>query len=484
MKKIFLFLFLPILLFSKVIIQAPSTFFEGESVVFNINVSGANIEFPKIESIDGYGVQSLGTSSQTTIINYVTNRNVTRKYRFFPKKDVIIPSFKIIINGKVEKTKKKHIKLLKVKQTKSSLFNLKMSVNKTNVYVGEDIVLTLVFKYKKNIQLYDLKFGDMNFDNFWSKQLTSDKPQDDGQYITQKLKFLIFPQKSGKLNISAVKIIALLADVGMFNNFFGSSTKSVNIYSNTLDINAKALPKDINLIGDFKIDATVDKTSIHQGQAVSYKLKIMGRGNIDDLDEIKLDILNTTIYDNHSIKNFDIKDNKYGGTYKKTYSIVSQNDFIIPSIKLQFFDKKTDTIKTITTKEYKIRVLDSSKIKQTLQVQSKYEKPKTKEIIMTKTKYISDDEKILFFLLGFISSFLLIVVYLIYKKRFIKKESTTVEINIKNSKTIDDLFKNLVPYINIGKNLDNIIYSLETKNNIDLKKIKKDILKIIKELKI
>jgi len=484
MKKIFLILILSILLLSKVIVQAPNTFVEGESVVFNINASGSDVQFPKINSIDGYSVQNLGTSSQTTIINYITNRNVIRNYRFFPKKDVTIPSFNITIDGKVEKTKEKKIKLLKVKQTKSSLFDLKMSVNKTNVYVGEDIVLTLVFKYKKNIQLYDLKFSDMNFDNFWSKQLTNDKPKDDGQYITQTLKFLIFPQKSGKLNISAVKIIAVLADISMGNSFFGPPTKSINIYSNTLDINAKALPKNINLIGDFKIDATVDKTSIHQGQAVSYKLKITGRGNIDDLDEIKLNVPNTTIYDNPSVKKFDIKDNKYGGIYRKTYSIVSQNDFIIPSVKLQFFDKKTNTIKTIVTKEYKIKVLNSPKIKQTLQVQQINKEPKIKNKTVTKIKYTSDNEKILFFVLGFISSFVLIIIYLIYKKKFIKEESTALEIIIRNSKTIDDLFKNIVPYINIDEKLDKIIYSIETKNNIDLKKIKKDILKIIKELKI
>ena len=337
-NKILIILILPYILYAKVILNAPNTFFNGDQVVFKITASGKDIKFPTITTIDGIAIQGAGTSSSTTIINGNRSQIISKTYAFIGTKDITIPSFKIEVDGNIEQTKPKSIKLKQVKQTVSSNYSLVIKVDKKDIYVGENILFTLKFKYKKDIQIVDLNFHTPNFENFWTKKLESQSQQKvEGDFIVHELQYLLFPQKAGKLNITALRIDAIIMDNSRQNyGFFGSQgTKSIPIYSNKLELTVKSLPQNTKLIGDFEIISTIDKTNIDIGDAVSYKLTIKVRGNIDDIDEIKLNIPNTTIYDNPSKKEFNLKNGKYGGVYSKTYSIVSQNSFNIPSITLK-----------------------------------------------------------------------------------------------------------------------------------------------------
>ena len=490
MKKFLLILLLPVFVFANVTLSVPKTFLDGESVVFKITVSGNNIEFPDINNINGFPVQNAGTSSAISIINGVRDEKLIRSYRFIPTSSVTIPRFTIKINGKEFKTKKKSVILKQISKTRSDEFDLTVKINKKNAYVGEEVLLTMTFKYKKDIKLYDLKFAQPNFDNFWSKQLkTTSQPTDD-MYVIQELNFLLFPQKDGILNISPMKIDAVLPDLTVQNSFFGTPTKTRRVYSNSLSLNVKPLPSDIDLIGDFKIKAKVDKSTINSGEAVSFQLEIEGRGNIDDLDEITLNIPNATIYDNPSKKDFNIQNGKYGGIYKKSYSIVSQNDFTIPSISIKYFDKQSNKIKVVKTDAYKIKVLGQAKDNQQLEVQKKNEKVIKKVVdvpsqkIITKIVKTTNKDKVLFFILGLFVASVIFIIYITYKNRVQVKEDLPLEKSIKSSKTSSDLLKKLVPYINIDEKLDKLIYQIESDDKLDLNKIKKELINILKELKI
>ena len=486
--KIFLLLIIPFILSAKVTLTAPNNFFKGDKVVFKITASGTDVKFPNISDIDGVPVQSAGTSSAITIVNGDRKQKLVKSFAIIPDKDITIPSFKISINGKIEQTKAKIVKMKLVEKTVSSIYDLEIKVNKKDSYVGEDILFTLIFKYQKDTQLVDLNFYKPNFENFWTKELQSKQQVVKGNYVVHELNYLLFPQKDGKLSIDPLRIDAIVSDkVAQNYGFFNTQlTKSIPIYSNKIDLTIKTLPKDIKLIGDFEISSTIDKTNINQGEAISYKLTIKGRGNLDDLDEIKLSIPNTTIYDNPSKKEFDIQNELYGGVFNKTYSIVAQNDFKIPQISLNYFDKKTQTIKTIKTKSYDIKVngevkkaaiLEVAKVEQTPMVSQNTQTNVVEKVIKT-----TDKEKIIFFILGMIFSIILISLYFIFKNKTVKKEETPLDKQIKKVNSLDELLKLLVVYINIDKQLDKIIYNLENKNSeIELKKVKKEVLNILKD---
>ena len=479
MSKFFFLLLFSILLCAEVSLQAPQIFVQGEEVSFSISASGEKIKFPSIKNIDGVVVQKTGTSSNIRIVNGIKSQTTTEVYRFYPTTDISIPSFDVMVDGKIEQTLQHKILLQDVAKTKSNDFDLSIKLNKDKVFVGEEVVLTMIFKYKKNIKLYDLQFTPPSFENFWSKEINTHSKPTDNLYVVQELNFLLFPQKSGNLQIDPFQIIAVLPDLNSGMSFFRTNTKNKKIYSNKLNIDVMPLPQNITLIGDFKIKTNIDKNSIKIGEAVSLQLEISGRGNIDDLEEFTLDIPNATIYDNKSTKDFNIVDGKYGGIYKKSYSIVASDDFIIPSITLQYFDKANNKVKTIKTKSYTIKVKGDEVKQQNLEVKTQ----PTKEIIKTKIIETSDNQKIIFFLIGLICGMFILIVYrLIKNKKTVKRDIPFVK-SIKNCSTQQALLKQIAPYINTDNELDDLIYQVESSSSLNFKKIKKEIIDVFKAQK-
>ena len=489
--KIIVFLCLvPYILYAKVTLSAPETFYKHDVVTFKIVATGKDINIPEITQIDGNPVQTIGTSQQTTIVNADTTYQLIKSYAILSHKDIVIPSFDVTIDNKIEKTDKKRIKMLEVTKTKSELYDLTIDINKKNVYVGESVEFTLKFRYKKDLEIVSLDYTKPTFDGFWVKEPKQQKkPTNDLQngYIEQDVKYILFPQKAGDIELGALKIGVTTLKGGSSRGYFLSSpTQTVPVYSNKVHLKVEALPKGVNLVGDFQISSSINKNRVKQGEAVSYKLEIKGRGNIDDLDEIKLDIPKTTIYDNPSKKEFDVKNNLYGGKYTKSYSIVSTDDFKIPSIELKYFDKDSKTVKTIKTKSYEIKVDGEVKQNTKLEVTTpKNNQLNTKSTTSkerfgtTKLSYI---ERGIYFIFGFLFAIILIVLcYFIKIKKSNKNELPLIKL-VKKSKNADELFKLLLVYINIDEELDKIIYKLEKLPSNEYKQVQKNVLKLLDEL--
>lgn len=482
--KFLILIFLPLVLKAQVVLKAPDTFYKNDVISFTIVASGSEINIPDIKSIDGNIVQPAGTSKQTTIINGKRSYQIVKKYSLASTKDINIPSFEIIVDGKIEKTRSKIIKMLRVEKTKSDLYDLTITTDKKEVYVGEAVVFILRFKYKKDLQIVSLDYRKPEFENFWVKELKpKEKQNNNTPYIEQEIRYLLFPQKAGDVELGSLKIGVATVKSGYGGSFYLTTpTITTSVYSNKLQLKVKALPKGITLLGDFNIESTIDKMNVNQGESVSYKLYINGRGNIDDLDEVVFDIPDATIYDNPSKKEYNIENNLYGGKYSKIYSMVAKKDFTIPSITINYFDKNTQKIKSIQTKSYDIKVKGEVTKAKILEVQS-IQKIKDKVQFQTSDVILlKDNEKVLYFVIGLVVGIFLMILYNLFKNRVKKESDTPLMELVKKSKSPNELFKVLVVYINIDEELDKIIYKLENLSIDKFKLEKKNIKRILKKL--
>jgi len=488
MLKTFLFLTLFInFLYANVFINAQNKFYAGDAVVFTLEANGRDITFPQIENIDGFTVSKNGSSSSLTIINGKRTQQLLQQYKFFPNKSVVIPVFKVLIDGKEYFTKQRVIEKIKVQKTKSKFLDFTIEVSPHDLYVGEQTIFTLKFKYRRDLQIVNIRYTQPTFDGFWSKELGEAKKYNEGAFEVQELKYVLFPQKSGKINIPALKMdISLLDPRGSNNSFFGPATTVEKVYSNELNLRVTTLPQDAFLIGDFSIASKIDKDTLNAGDALNYEIQIEGRGNIDDIPELKLKIPNATIYENKATKTYDMTGGIYGGVYKKTFSIVANEDIKIPSIELSFFNKKKNKVVKLTTKQYNVKVnnaivnnnvtqLNKERSTNTLSLEQK-----------TEILYTSDNQKSLYFFFGFMFSiFLMTIIYYLMKR---KEQASYVELSlekhIKQTSSQNDLLNSLLSYINIDKDLDKMIFILERNKNLNFKQVKKDILKIIKDKQI
>jgi len=483
MKKLFFFfsfILFPFFLQASVTLKAPDTFINGESYIFEYEAVGSSVDFPEIKQIDGLTVEDLGTSRSLQIINGNYDEKILKRFRIIPKKNFTIPSFIFKIDDKEVKSEEKTVVERKIQKTNSDDFDLTITSSKKQLYVGESLIVKLTFKYKRGLKITNLGFEPPHFENFWYKKIdNSNKRYEENGYMVQELDFLLFPQKSGTLKIKPLRVDVQMVDTTSSSNFtfFSSAPKLKKIYSNSLSFNVKALPSDVTLIGDFTLNATIDKNEINLGESINYRLEITGSGNFDDIEDFKLDIPNTTIYDNKAKIETKFEDDKYQGKYSKVFSIVPNTSLEIPPFELKFFNKEENKVKILKTKSFKIKVNGKKQKDEVLQ------KPIEKEEKVFVEKEFPLIEKIKYFLFGALSILLIFCLYIYVKLQKSKKKikETSLSKLIKSSKDRLDLLKVLIPYLKRDNELDNLIFECE-KSNLEFKILKKKVLEKITQL--
>ena len=472
-------------LYADVKINAPTSFLKGEAYVFSIEINGSDITFPDLNNVLGFSVQELSSSTSTNIINSTISKSVKKIYSIYPDKSFVFPALTFNIDGESLVSKEKEILEKKINKTNSDIFDLSIKSDKNDLYVGESFIVTLKFKFRKDAKVVGLNLQNPNFENFWSKQLGENKQYEENSFVVQEINFLVFPLKEGIQKISPVKIQVQVRDpAGSSYSFFSNQIKTLKIYSNELNLNIKKLPDGINLIGDFEIKASVNKTDVKNSEAVSYKLEISGSGNIDDIKDIKLEIPGTTIYENKPNIEGRYKNGKYEGKYEKTYSILSNKSFKIPSIEIKYFDKTQNKVITKKSKNINITV-ENTKTNKTASILEKKEgtPSSTKEVIkiVEKTSVLNN---IVYFCIGVFVTLLILGLYLyvINYKRKEKLDDISLVKQVKKTKTGNELLKVLAVYIKINPHLDEMIFKLEKTENFDL--LKKEIIQFLKKTKI
>jgi len=479
--KIFLIISLTISIFGAgVNVSAnPPVVYKGSAVNFIITAEGNDIEFPQIEEIEGYPVIGTSSSQSVSIVNGNISKTISKTYSFRPEKTVIIPSYKVKVDGRVYNTRELKVDVRKPNASKNGdPFVLEMKLNKKEAFVGEPIDLTISFKRKLNARLDKLQLGEPKLEDFWVKKVDKVTQSTEGDYIVESVHYQIFPQKAGEYEIPPIE--ALIGVVqrnsggmgGVFDDpFFSSFTQQLDwqkIYSNGLNIKVKPLPNGLELYGKYQIQARVDKKKVHANKPVNLIIDIKGEGNIDDIKKFNPTIDNAIVYADEPKIESRLVNGVYKGEFTQKIAIIADQNFTIPPMELQYFDKDTKSVKTIKTKPIDIEVIGGNKsiMKPSSIEVAPYTNTKTitqtPQNIVTKEVIKQEDSKIkyLFLLLGFIVGVLATIGIGKLKNRVVKKESDIVKA-IRRAKNDKTLFEILLPYAKKDKVIAKALDKLE-----------------------
>jgi len=452
-------------------VSAPAIY-KGDSASFTIVASGDDVEFPNVTDIDGFAITGTRTSSQTSIINGKVSKTVSKTYTLSPKKDVTIPPLIVKVDGDQLKTQEKKISVIKPQASKNGdPFIVELKVDKNRLKVGESTTLNILFKQRLNAKADKLNLNEPKIDNFWIKKIGDKKQFSQGQYIVTQYSYLIFAQKAGTFKISPVEAdigrLSQRSMGGFFNDpFFNSMNAQINwqkIYSNSLQMQVDALPDGIELYGDFHIRASVDKKEVFANKPVNLTIDINGIGNIDDIQKFDIALADAIVYPDKPQIDSHLVNGKYQGTFREKIAIIGDSDFTIPSMKLTYFDKKTNTIKTIKTEPIAIKVTGQSAstkngpVVQTLTPVKKVHDQVDTKVVVKENKELN----YLFLLIGLILGS--VITYFIMSKKYRTdktKENDMVTL-IKKSKDDKKLFEILLPYSKDDEVISDILKLLE-----------------------
>ncbi|WP_457750395.1 BatD family protein [Sulfurimonas sp.] len=467
-KIIIIFSLLASTIYASVVARVyPKNVVSGEMATYTLTITGGEVNKPLISTICGNNV--LGTSSQTSIqmINNDYKKSYVLSYQFMPQKSCVIAPVSVEVDGKTEKSNSVKVTVKPAVQDKNADFVLNLIPSKTELYVGEPFNLELVLKQKKNAEAVDSKFIAPDFKGFWIKGESQPTRTEDGNFIITKAVYRLAPQREGNLTIkpAQLKIATRISSRDVWGSFM-PQVKWKSYFSNEVHIQAKPLPNNAKIVGNFTIDASADKLEINPNEAVNVTVKVVGEGNLEDIKSFKPYIAGVNV--------FDEKINIKGNTLTQKLAFVSDKDFTIPPFSLVFYNLKTKRVEKISTQPIHIKV--NGAVAQTSQLKIKRETPLQLPQESLHARNVSAPFNKVWTVAAFIAGVFVGILIMLFVKpvKFWKKEKT---LNLNDEKLL--LIK-LLPYKDKDDAVKKIVDILEA--NLYTSKKEKIDKKLVKEL--
>lgn len=258
---------------------------------------------------------------------------------------------------------------------------LRLSVNKSSVYKGEPLLVTVkLYDRVGVVGVSDAK--EPSFNNFWKQtlEIAGSSPAQEAfngkVYQTQVVQqYLLFPQKSGTLEIEQMDLTVIVRIVteqpsagGIFGSMFGGAiTQDVakELKTAPIKITVKDLPTPApasfsGAVGQFTIDANVSNNKVNANSSSTLNLRLSGSGNLPMITTP--DVVMPATFDAYPSKSSDSYTASVNGTTgSKTYEYPfiprAEGNYTIAPIEFTFFDPNTSSYKTIKSEPFDIDVL-------------------------------------------------------------------------------------------------------------------------------
>ena len=256
----------------------------------------------------------------------------------------------------------------------------RMIVSNNNVYEQEGFLVTFkLYASTNNLEGLDRhKFPE--FDDFLALQIDQNSnnhhklEQINGVNFNtfELMQYVLFPVRSGQLKINNAELVVNIlqrrqSSGNSLHDFFSNPYQRVQkeLITSPTTINVKPLPAAgkpasfSNAVGNFTMNADINKTELKANESVTVKVVIKGNGNIKLVKHPEVVFPNDFDVLDPVITN-DMKVSTTGASGTKTieYTAIPRyaGDFEIPAITFSYFDTKSETYKTITKEAIKLHV--------------------------------------------------------------------------------------------------------------------------------
>ena len=360
-------------------------------VDFVMNQNGDNFSPPDFENF-----QIIGGPNQSISTKYVNGeRSFSKTYSYFlqplRKGSLRIKQASIEIDG--EEYKSLPIEVIitdSVDQPSDSVtqyyndedIELRALISKSSPYVNEPITIVYKLYYKAPIRVSNAQETETpKYKDFWNQdikipqlKIQSEIYKGQNYNVVEWKKVVLYPQKSGLLEISPLSINLMLDVPTDKRDFFGNiiiDQTSQFISTGTRRINVKELPLDnmpssfTGAVGEFEFDVILDKSSLRATESFQAELKVKGRGNLKLFDLPDLLVPGSMeLFEPQREESINTNLSGMNGSVTKLFTVIPrfQGSFPIEQVEFSYFDPKLEKYKILKSPRLTIDVYDGPTI--------------------------------------------------------------------------------------------------------------------------
>lgn len=357
-------------------------------VDFEMNQDGDNFNPPSFE-----GFRVVGGPNQAISNSWINGkRSYSKSYSYFlsptAQGTFSIGQATIEINGETFKTSPVSVFVTKavevpkdgnnVDYLASENVHLVAEVSKANPYINEAITVTYKLYVSHDVSITSSwrEVETPKYADFWSQNIDNSGNFKiyEGKYQGEDYRFvilrttLLYPQKTGKLDIEPLTLDVPIDVPGSSRDLFGRRlmsrvNKTISAGKRTIDV--KPLPLEgkpdnfLGAVGDFSLGVATNKKKLNASEALELSVKVTGSGNLKltEIPTIKLPS-SLEVYEPEHKENVRTDRSGMRGDIQDVYTVVPQfkGKYPIRPITFSYFDPKTEQYKTLSSEEIVIEV--------------------------------------------------------------------------------------------------------------------------------
>lgn len=357
-------------------------------VDFTMNKDGDDFNPP---DFNGFRVvMGPSQSISSSWVNGVRSYSKTYSYILVPTAQgkFQIKQASIVIDGKTYKSLRENVEVTKAVDKPSDQKNvddladeglhLIAEVSKGSPYLNEAVTVIYKLYIAPAIRLTNFRpLDNPKYNNFWSQDIpvtkfniknSSYKGEAYRSVILKRV--VLYPQKSGKLDIEPLVLDISLDVPTQKRDFFGGriytqTNKTVSAGKRTITV--KSLPtagQPANFsgaVGEFDFAVTTSKSSLNAAESLQAKVEVSGKGNLKLFQLPEPSIPSSLeVYDPEFNENVRTNLSGTQGKVSNNYTIVPsyRGKYPIPSIDFSYFNPKTERYVTLNSDEILINVIE------------------------------------------------------------------------------------------------------------------------------
>lgn len=345
-----------------------STMTTDDQLRVGIVIEGRIDDLPNPPEFEGFNFLGRTQSSQTTVINGNVQSLITIIYTLQPvvTGTLTIGSFETIVDGVKISSNPQTVTVTEGKQFSPSKSDANIPaaltgaesvyaeamVDKEKPWLGEQIVYTFRF-YRATDRLMNANYEPPEFIGFWhgdEEERNSYLVLVNGrEYQVTEFHRYIFPTIAGELIIEPTIFI--------INDTIEIKTEAVAV-----GVRALPNPQPVNFsgaVGNYAIEATVDKTETMVDDPITVSIQLSGEGNIDIMPDPDFVVLpEWRSIEQNSVVNAQFENGVLKGERQWEQLLIPSlpGEWTIPEIDYVYFDPQKSSYETTSSGAYVVNV--------------------------------------------------------------------------------------------------------------------------------
>lgn len=348
---------------------------KGESVTLTLAVSGERHTEPEVTTLCNTAQIERDHRQKPDSLEGTFREVDLYSYRFAVDSDCLINPILVEVDGVEHYTPAVEIEVQDKLSERPEDTVVSLNSSTITPYVGEAFDLEITLREPTSHGLSEVDFVAPVLKDLWIKKVYDVPPYKEGVYRVKKRLYRVTPQRVGLLHIDPVEV--KLANDEQEQDAWGNP-KTLrtweSLYTKALNLDVKAIPPGVQIVGDFTIEMNIDATTVEADMPIKAELVIQGQGNFEDIS-LELPVIEGVkiITEEPLLENAGDEGHE---RWRQRLAFVSDHSFVVPSVTLSYFDLEEKEIKRIHTDAVAVDLLG----------QKKKDKENVTEVYMTSTK--------------------------------------------------------------------------------------------------